>query len=355
MSKTKSTEPTVRILWPLTGVVIALGLVYGLLWALLAVGLRDAALSWVEAQRRQGWAIAHEAPQVQGFPSWPELKLNAVSITAPPGDGGWTWQTDSITLVATIYNLTRLTIHASDDHTFHWPSATQEPWTVTSDHTMFDIALGRRGRWRGARLSIGRAELSGPMGRPLTGVARLDATLALASSTAAVEGRLRGDVFASFTGSANDVQLALNLGPLDRTVRTFRLDADLVGPVRPGRLSEALEAWRNGGGTLEVRHLLLDWPPLTIDADGTMALDDRLQPIGAFSTRITGFSETIDTLESCGVLAEGEATSAQVILSLMARTPPGGEPELTVPVSVQDQHLSVGPVDLLDVPEVRWE
>ena len=267
MSKTKSTEPTVRILWPLTGVVIALGLVYGLLWALLAVGLRDAALSWVEAQRRQGWAIAHEAPQVQGFPSWPELKLNAVSITAPPGDGGWTWQTDSITLVATIYNLTRLTIHASDDHTFHWPSATQEPWTVTSDHTMFDIALGRRGRWRGARLSIGRAELSGPMGRPLTGVARLDATLALASSTAAVEGRLRGDVFASFTGSANDVQLALNLGPLDRTVRTFRLDADLVGPVRPGRLSEALEAWRNGGGTLEVRHLLLDWPPLTIDAD----------------------------------------------------------------------------------------
>ncbi len=355
MSESKPSEPLVRVLWPLTGILIALGIVYGVSWALLAIGLREVAQNWIEDQRRQGWAIAHDTPQLQGFPSWPELSLNAVSVTAPAEEGGWTWQTDSLTLVATVYNLTRLTVHAADDHRFHWPASSQDTWTVTSDQTMFGIALGRRGKWRGARLLMDRAELSDPLGRLLTGAARLDVALALTPSTTAAEERLRGDVFANVMGSADDVRLGFNLGPFDRTVRALRLDADLVGPIRPGRLSEALEAWRRGGGTLEVRRLLLDWPPLTIDADGTVALDDQLQPIGAFSTHITGFSETIESLESQGVLAEGEAASAQIILGLMARTPPGGKPELTVPVSVQDQRLSVGPVELMELPHVQWE
>ena len=355
MSEPKTTEPVVRVLWPVTGIVIALAVVYGVLWALLATGLRDVTLNWIERQQRQGWAIAYETIQLEGFPSWPELSLRDVSVTAPVEEGGWTWRTDGITLVATIYNLSRLTIHASNDHTFHWPTSHQDPWTITSDRTMLGVALGRRGKWRGARLAMEQAELSDPLGRPLTGMAQFEAAFSLASATTTTDGRLRGDVFANFTGFANDVRLGLNLGPFDRTMRAFRLDADLVGPIQPGRLSEALEAWRNGGGTLEVRRLLLDWPPLTIDADGTVALDDHLQPIGAFSTRITGFNETIETMESRGVIPRGQATSAQVILGLMAKTPPGDEPELSVPLSVQDRRLSVGPVELMDLPEVKWE
>ena len=355
LSETKTAEPVVRILWPVTGIVMALGVIYGVLWALLATGLRDVTLNWLERQQRQGWAIAHAPVQLGGFPSWPELSLNAVSVTAPAEEGGWTWQTDGITLVATIYNLSRLTIHAPNDHTFHWPTSSQDPWTITSEQMILGVALGRRGRWRGAQLTMGEAELSDPLGRPLTGVDHLDLAFGLVPQATASDDRLRGNVFAKLTGSANELRVGLNLGPFDRTLRAFRLDADLVGPIQPGRLSEALEAWRNGGGTLEVRRLLLDWPPLTIDADGTLALDDRLQPIGAFSTRITGFNETIETMESRGVIPRAQATSAQVILGLMAKTPPGGEPELSVPMSLQDQRLSVGPVNLMDLPEVRWD
>ena len=355
MSETKTAEPVVRILWPVTGVVIALGVVYGVLWALLATGLRDVALDWIEDQRRIGWAIAHDAPELHGFPSWPKVILTSVSVTAPVEDGGWVWKADGLTLVPAAFNLTKLAVHTPGTHALNWPTLNQSPWTLTADHAVLDMDLNTDGKWQGAHLSLGRSELSDPLGRPSTGVARLDATVTVAQSTTNDTDDLRGDVSASFTGTAEDLRLALNLGPFDRTVRAFQLNADLVGPIRPGRLSEALEAWRNGGGTLEIKRLLLDWPPLTIDANGTLALDDCLQPIGAFSTRITGFNETIETMESRGVIPGSQAASAQLILGLMASTPCGGEPELTVPLSVQDRRLSVGPVELLDVPEVKWE
>ncbi|MBT6959663.1 MAG: DUF2125 domain-containing protein, partial [Rhodospirillaceae bacterium] len=95
---------------------------------------------------------------------------------------------------------------------------------------------------------------------------------------------------------------------------------------------------------------------LTIDAGGTVALDEALQPIAAFSTRITGFKDALRALETNGAIKKGQAASAQVILSLLAKTPPGGDaPELQVPLSIQDQRLTVGPFDVMRVPAVRWE
>jgi len=220
---------------------------------------------------------------------------------------------------------------------------------------MVGVGFDIDGRWESAALSLENAELSDPLNRPLTNVARLDARLTVNPTDAAHNGRFREEVYARFTSSADNFQLAINLGPFARSVRTARLDADLVGPIQPGRLSEMLEAWRRGGGTLEVRRLLFEWLPLTIDAEGTLALDDRLQPIGAFSTRITGLKETLETMESWGFIDSGQTASAQIILGLMVNTPPGGEPELLVPVSIQNQRLSMGPLELIAVPEVRWE
>lgn len=340
-----------RLIWICVAAAATVVALFGGLWFLLAVGLRDIATNWIEDQRSSGWAIALDEPRLHGFPGWPKVDLTSVVVTAPLEDGGWTWQAEIITLLPATFDLTKLTVRAPGTHAISTPGMAPETWTAVAEQMDLEIDLDSSGKWQGAQLDLGDAELRDSAERPFIGVERIGLSLTLTNRDIGPN-----DVFTHFSAAADVIRLGMRVAPFERTVRAVRLDADLVGPIVPGRLSDALNAWRTGGGTLEVRRVLLDWPPLTIAADGTMALDNRLQPIGAFSTRITGFNDTLRAMESGGFIPHGQAASAQVILGLLAETPRGSdEPELAVPLSIQDQRLSIGPFDLMDVPDVRWE
>ena len=60
--------------------------------------------------------------------------------------------------------------------------------------------------------------------------------------------------------------------PLGPHIASLAIDGHLNGPVPPGRTAtEQAKAWRDGGGSLEIRHLALVWGPLDLtgqrDAD----------------------------------------------------------------------------------------
>lgn len=340
-----------KVLWSFVGAIIASALIYGGLWAALAFGARDIADEWIAEQRKNRWAIAVSTPRIDGFPGWPVVVVQDVAVTAPLEEGAWSWSAEHVTLVPAAFDLTRLTIRTPGRHTFSAPWATNGPIVAHTARADFEIDLDSRGRLQRGHITLEDTELLDARRVPLVRASLLDLELALATSSDHTD-----DVFAWFRGRSDNLRPAMNLRPFDPVIRTVQLDADLVGELRPGRLQDALDAWRKDGGTLEVRRILLDWPPLTIDAGGTVALDETLQPIAAFSTRITGFNDALRALETNGAIEKGQAASAQVILSLLAKTPRGSDvPELQVPLSVQDQRLTVGPFDVMDVPTLRWE
>ena len=340
-----------KVLWSCIGAIIASALIYGGLWAALAFGARDIAEDWITEQRQDGWAIAMSSPRINGFPGWPVVSVEKVAVTAPLKDGAWSWSAEHVTLVPSAFDLTQLTIQTPGRHTFSAPWATNGPLIADATRADFEIDLDSSGRLQRGHVTLEDAEILDARRVPLVRTSLLDLDLALANSSGQTD-----DVFARFTGRSDDLRPAINLRPFDPIIRTVQLDADLVGELQPGRLQDALDAWRQGGGTLEVRRILLDWPPLTIDAGGTIALDEALQPVAAFSTRIAGLNDALRALETNGAIEKGQAASAQVILSLLAKTPRGGDtPELQVPLSIQDRRLAVGPFDVMDIPAVRWE
>jgi hypothetical protein len=335
-------------LW-LCGAAAAAGALYVAVWMMVAAQVRTLSDEWIASQRREGWSIAAGPVTVHGFPRWPQVTLTAVQVTAPLGDGGWTWTAERATVVPAALDLTRLTILAPGTQTVALPG--QPTWTVSSYRAVLEIAVDDSGKWQRGDLTFADLEVRDAEAIPLFGAARFNASLALADGPRGPE-----LPFAAFSGSVDTLRLALAIRPFTRTVTTARLDADLVGAVAPGRLSDALDAWRDGGGTLEVRRFLVDWPPLTIAGNGTLALDNDLQPIAAFSTQISGFSETIDVLEADGMMDADDAATANVVLGLMAQAPPDGGPaQLNIPVSVQDRQLSVGPFPLLNLPAIEWD
>ena len=145
--------------------------------------------------------------------------------------------------------------------------------------------------------------------------------------------------------------------PLGPSIADLEADAVLSGPFRADgeRLADAAAGWRDGGGSLEIRHLALSWGPLDLTASATLALDDQLQPAGTGNARIIGYAETLDALAAHAVISPSAATAAKAVLSLLANAPAdGSRPEVEIPVTLQSRTLSMRQVPLLRLPELEW-
>jgi hypothetical protein len=144
------------------------------------------------------------------------------------------------------------------------------------------------------------------------------------------------------------------LGPL---ISAFATEVLVNGALDTGPVDAAsLTAWRDAGGTVEFTFIELQWGPVRITADGTLALDDDLQPVGAFATRIAGLDKIITALETGGVLSPNDAAIARITLAILNRAPEDGGPsQAEIPVTLQDRILRLGPVPLTQFAPIAWE
>ena len=117
--------------------------------------------------------------------------------------------------------------------------------------------------------------------------------------------------------------------------------------------SKSLMAWRDAGGALDVTKLLLKWKPLEIKGNGAFTFDEVMRPLSAFSATITGYDKLLEILTQTGAIKKKTAQIANFALGLLAQKGPQGEMEITVPVTVQNGKLSVGPADLMNVGAVE--
>jgi hypothetical protein len=144
-------------------------------------------------------------------------------------------------------------------------------------------------------------------------------------------------------------------GPLGPKIARLRFEGAVMGPISPAYDTEAFAAWRDSGGTVEIENFRIHWGPLRLSANGTLALDEKMQPMGALKTTIAGFAETLDALVAARAMKEKNARTAKFVLAMLAKSPaPDAPPELSLPLTVQKRTLSVGPVAIAKMPPLRW-
>jgi hypothetical protein len=142
--------------------------------------------------------------------------------------------------------------------------------------------------------------------------------------------------------------------PLDRTVAAAHLALRVRGALPAGPPIPALTAWRDGGGTIEIDSLDLDWPPAAAVGNATIALDGALQPELAGTVKLRGASEVIDRAAAQRMMDRDAAKISKLALRLASKPTSNGESETKMAIGVQNRVLSVGPVPLLQVPEIEW-
>jgi hypothetical protein len=127
------------------------------------------------------------------------------------------------------------------------------------------------------------------------------------------------------------------------------------GAVPDGPLVQAIAAWRDAGGTVELDNLHLEWGGVGVNATGTVALDQDLQPMGAFSGGIEGFGAILKALVEAGRLDTEQAALAQIALTAFAKPGLDGKPQIKTSFTIQNGEMFLGPVKLGAAPRIVWK
>jgi hypothetical protein len=327
--------------------IVVFSALYSAVWLFLAHRVERVADAFMERERVQGMNLTAASEALEGFPFRIELRLTGVAAEGLPRLPGG---------------------HLTVPTAFAWA----HPWSL--DEWRFGllggaVIEGPQGRITFDLLGGHAGTVLGPGATPGGDLAEFHVDNVVVTAAGKMLGVLHANLevrvppveptrheepLFSVAFQAHHISLPSAIAPLGQEIDHLQADATWRGPLPPGKLPAALAGWRDDGGTVDVQNIDLGWGPLSLGADGTMALDKDLQPMGAFSARIMGHDAILDALTASGALKSNEAALARMGLAMMAQRGADGTPQLKTPITIQDSALFLGPARMLKLGRIGW-
>lgn len=318
---------------------------YAFAWYAVSSYVKAQVVSWADAQAAQGAIADFESMETTGFPSRIILTLTKPRYLGPISGRTMEWRGDALTLSTRPWMPWRLHAEAPGSHEMKWADGALSLGGEVA-RLSADIVAGDTWPER-LTIDIEGVDLQGGA------TVSVDALRVDVRHDAQVQAS--GDGLTLHLSGAN---MTLPLGGgwgLGNTVESVDLAFRVTGPVQPGVLAERLTAWREVGGALELERLKLRAGPLGVAAVGTLALDEALQPIGAFTAKFEGLFQVLEILRGQGVVRDGDAVVATMALAALSKRPPGGgRSSINLAVGMQNGKFTLGNFPVLSMPTIDW-
>ena len=326
------------LLGALAGVLLVL---WGVLWFGLAWQSRERLEAWLAPAPEKDWHGRFAAVDSSGFPLPTRLLIEEAVVVWREGAQEAVWRAPSLGLRIRSWQLDAFDIALPARQTLSVASADSSrefALSLASGRVRVELVDGRFDSLDGELLG---ADLR--LTEPLSTLAADRVVLDLAAApdrpvwslSAGLEDvRLPDGLSGHFSGEDLDLSLVL----------------DLHGEPPRGTTARQLAAWRDAGGFVDLRYLRLDWPPLRIRGEGSLALDRALRPEGSVTSEIGGYREALGALRDGGRIGAGQLLFALPVLDAMARPGADGEDRLHLPLRLRDGGIFAGPLRLGSVP-----
>jgi hypothetical protein len=305
-------------------------------WFFAAGQVRDGIDGWAAFHRARGVEVSYGAPAISGFPYRLIVEVAEPRLALPLHPLQPAWSAPRLAAVAHPWNVREVLIDLAGRHALGF---TQRALRRDLDLQVPEGRAGYRADSDG-RLALLSIDLHRPSLRePATGLAAAAQRLQLHLRPGQAP-----DVNLEVAGSAEQVS-AEGLGPLPfgPVIGKLAVEAELRGLLDGPSPAAAAAAWRDAGGTIEIRRFVLVWGDLQIEGTGTLALDDRMRPVGAGAARVRGQEAVIDLAVADGQMSAGAGNLAKATLGALAAANGG---VLSVPFRMQEGWLFLGPARL---------
>ena len=313
-------------------------------WFYIAGRLPGTIAGWAEARRAEGYAARWDSLAIGGFPTSFRATMTGASFA---GSRPLPFEAGTAVLIgeARPWNLRRWHVTAPQVSRVEGPREGDAISAAMLDAT---VAIDRD---KAASVTVTAHQIAGSGAASLLSVGSADAQLVLPGRPPADHQQEGARVALQLGG----VRLPRSVPSLGATVDRVTLSATLKGTIPAGKLRDALAAWRDDGGTVELEQGTLNWGKLAASANGTLALDGTLQPMGALTATIENHDAVIDAAVAGGTMRAQDANLAKILLGLMAKPGADGRKQITLPVTLQNRRLYLGPAQIAVVPVVTWE
>jgi hypothetical protein len=313
-------------------------------WFYIAQRMPDTIAGWAQARAAEGYDLRWDSLVVGGFPT--SFRVTATGV-ALGGARPLPFKASTAVLVAEArpWNLRRWHATAPQVARAEGPTEGDAISAATLDAT---VAIDRD---KTVSMAITAQQIAGSGAASLISIASADAQVVL-------PGRLPADHRqdgARVALQLTSIGLPKAVPSLGATVDRVTLSAVLKGAIPTGKLRDALAAWRDDGGTVELAQGTLNWGKLAASANGTLALDGTLQPMGALTATIEHHDAVIDAAVAGGTMRAQDANLAKILLGLMVKPGADGNKQLNLPVTLQNRRLYLGPAQIAVLPVVTWE
>lgn len=338
-------------------VVVALGIavaIYAGYWYSTAELVRRGLLDWSAARRSEGFTVGWDRTQVGGFPFALRVTIENPIFGQSRIEPGYEARAPLLVGEARPWALGQWHIAAAQGATLAIEPGPERPAVNLAAASLDGTVVPERdsdaamNAGTDVTLAADRLTVSGQ-----TSIAIARASASARIPDRAVASHLQTWLSTSF--ALDGVVLPVAVPPLGDTAERIAASVAIKGTVPPGARRQALAAWRDDGGTLELESFALAWGKLAVDAKGTVALDAALQPVGALTAAIRGYGEIIDALVAAGNLKAGDAAMVKVGLGLLAKPASDGQYQLDAPLTLQNGQVYLGPVRLARMPTFVWE
>jgi hypothetical protein len=321
---------------------------YSAYWFVVAGRIRESIAAWADSARVEKLQVSWKELRISGYPAGfrvdlkaaalrdnglipaPELRAPLLSGTARPWD----------------LAIWRLTAPQGFTGELLGPDG-RRPAEISAHTADGVVSIASEGGWR-LWLSSRVTSVAGA-GRVLVGSADAWVFVPQRPPSGHIE------PMAGFAVNARQVHLPTPMGPLGDTIDDLDFGLTVRGAIPRGKLAQAMVAWRDSGGTVELDNLHLRWGALGATATGTIALDQELQPIGGFFGAIQGYDQILTVLVQSGHLRASDAGLARIALTMLAKAGPDGRPEIRTAFTIQNGEMFLGPAKLGKAPHLNWD
>ncbi|AUN30716.1 DUF2125 domain-containing protein [Niveispirillum cyanobacteriorum] len=339
-----------RALFLALSVAILLLLAYTAWWSTLAWRVRTAlADAPAKAMAEKGVMLDLRDAVVGGFPLTLTVELSGARAQWPSGT---VLETGAVTASAFAWAPMDVTLSSTAPVRLNLAgSARHDPMTGSAGRMVVEASLGLNGKPKQVKATF-LSVMAGLEGgnSPLKAD---DLTLTWTAPSQPPTGPTDSQGQTSLVISGLDLPGAVP-APLQQRIDQVALSYEPRGPLPTKPSVEGMTAWRDGGGTLDIRSFRVLWSGMDLRANATLALDRDMQPEGAGTAELSGADALIDVMGARGNIPADRLAVMKQGLKGLTRRSDDGRDVLSVPITLQNRQLSVGPIVVGVMPVVPW-
>jgi hypothetical protein len=332
-------------------VALVLAIVWAAAWFWLAGTLRAQVEAWADARRQEDVMVAYHRIAVAGFPFRWLVRLEQPLITGG-GATSWQWQGDAVEAGLLPWSLRDVGLRFPGEQRFSAGDGNvAETWIARAARPNGRAVVDERGKLERVEFDFGDATLARAADAQPMRAERLTGQAVVRRGTSSSE----AETFDLRLMLDNATLVEAPVRVLGTRIAHGEVDLAFKGRLVPGRLADAVAAWRDDGGTIEINRFAITWGPVNADGSGTLALDEQNRPLGAFAAKWRGYNEAIDALQAIGEIKPAQAAGVKIVLNAIARQNGQGVNEIQLPLTAQDGRLFVAGFPLLQLPRLKFD